>query len=67
VTKFSAGVGEIRIPPETDYESLKKKKQISVKVPAILFKKPIIIPDVRKATKNQHEEINFLIKYTKVK
>ena len=66
VTKFSAGVGEIRIPPEADYESLKKKKQIDVKVPAILFKKPIIISDVRKAAKSAHDEINFLVEYTKV-
>lgn len=65
VTRFSAEVDEIRIPPEVDYESLKKKKKINVEVPAILFKKPIVIPDVRKAAKTQHEEINFLIDYTK--
>lgn len=67
-TKFSANTDEIPLPNnvDLDYEKLKKKKKITVEVPAILFKKPLIISDVRKATKTHKDEINFLIDYWRV-
>jgi hypothetical protein len=67
-TKFSANTDEIPLPinVDFDYEKLKKKKKITVEVSAILFKKPLIISDVRKAAKTKNEEINFLIDYWRV-
>jgi hypothetical protein len=66
VVRFSANVDQIRLPPGIDYETLKIKKRITVETPAILFKPPLVIPDVRKADKTQNEEINLLIDYVKI-
>jgi hypothetical protein len=62
---FTAAVSDVRLQGTLQEQGKKLDDIISVKVPAIIFNKPIKITDVRKAKRYQVPEIDILISYLK--
>jgi len=63
--KFTAKVSTVRLNSQLLSQGKSFDDNVSVKVPAILFKPPIRILDVRNAARHKIPEINTLISYHK--
>lgn len=64
-TTFTTTVGNVRLQAELADQGKENSDKVSVTVPAVIFDKPIVIEDVRKVTKSQGKEIDFLVAYHK--
>ena len=63
--EFRALVSAVRLNTQLLGQGKKQSDQVSVSLPAILFKEPLRIADVRSAEVHSLDEVNTIVAYTK--
>lgn len=62
---FTTKVAAVRLSGHLLAQGKSMEESVSVKVPAIIFKNPLYIKDVRQAGKHPHPEVDKIIQYYK--